>query len=141
MTATPKASFLRFLPAIGRWVLGLPLIVFGALGLFHPMAPPPDLAPQAKAFSMALAQTGYMMPMIGVVLLVGGFLLVINRFVPLALLLLAPFFVNSVLFHVVLEHTGIAPAAVFSALLLSLAWAYRGVFAGVLQAKNVPGPR
>lgn len=141
MTTAAKPSFVRFLPAIGRWLLGLPLVVFGALGLFHPMSPPPDLAPQAKAFSLALAQTGYMMPMIGGVLLVSGLLLVANRFVPLALLLLAPFFVNSLLFHLVLEHTGIAPAAVFSALLVSLAWAYRGVFAGVLRAKNLPGPR
>lgn len=141
MSDTSKPTFLRFLPTIGRWLLGLPLIVFGALDLFHPMSPPADLAPQAKAFSLALAQTGYMMPMIGIVLLVGGFLLVINRYVPLALLLLAPFFVNSLLFHLVIEHTGIPPALVFSALLVSLAWAYRGVFANVLQAKNVPGPR
>lgn len=141
MSNEPKPSIFRFLPAIGRWLLGLPLIVFGALDLFHPMAPPADLAPQAKAFSLALAQTGYMMPMIGVVLLVGGILLVSNRFVPLALLLLAPFFVNSLLFHLVLEHTGIPPALVFSSLLLSLAWSYRGVFAAVLQPRNVPGPR
>ncbi len=139
MSAAQGKSVVRFLPAIGRWVLGLPLCLFGALGLFHPMAAPPDLAPEAKAFSLALAQTGYMMPMIGVVLLVGGLLLVVNRFVPLALLILAPFFVNSVLFHAFLERSGIAPALVFSALLVSLAWAYRGVFSGVLRAKNVPG--
>ncbi|HNY31226.1 MAG TPA: DoxX family protein [Fibrobacteria bacterium] len=139
MNESIKPSVLRFLPAIGRWFLGLPMVVFGALDLFHPMAPPPDLAPAARAFSEALARTGYMMPMIGVVLLSGGLLLLANRFVPLALLLLAPFFVNSLLFHAVLERSGLVPSVIFASLLLSLAWAYRGVFAHVLRARNATG--
>lgn len=141
MNPSPKSSIARFAPGIGRWLMGLPMTVFGAIDLFHPMGPPPELAPGAKAFSLALAQTGYMMPMIGLVLLVSGILLLVNRFVPLALLLLAPFFVNSFLFHAFLERSGLVPSAIFSILLLSLAWAYRGVFASVLQPKNQPGPR
>jgi len=97
------------------------------------------MAEGAKAFSTALAQTGYMMPMIGLVLSVSGALLVINRFVPLALLLLAPFFVNSLLFHGFLEHSGLVPAGIFTALELALAWAYRGTFCAVLRARNAPG--
>lgn len=128
-----------FLPAIGRWLLGLPLILFGLMNLFHPMASPPDLAPGAKAFSEALAATGYMMPMIGILFLVAGPLLVLDRFVPLALLLLAPFFLNSLLFHLFLERSGLPVAVVFAALLLALAWSYRGVFANVLKARNSPG--
>lgn len=139
MTATPSRSFTRFLPAIGRVLLGLPMLVFGLLDAFHPMPSPPNMAEGAKAFSLALAQTGYMMPMIGIVLAVSGALLVINRFVPLALLLLAPFFVNSLLFHLFLEHSGLVPAGIFTALELAVAWAYRGTFCGVLRAKNAPG--
>ena len=139
MTSTTSKSFTRFLPAIGRVLLGLPMLASGVLDLFHPMTPPPNMAEGAKAFSLALAQTGYMMPMIGIVLLVSGVLLLVNRFVPLALLLLAPFFVNSFLFHAVLERSGLVPAGIFTALLLALAWAYRGTFCSVLRAKNAPG--
>jgi len=137
--APPSRSFTRFLPAVGRVLLGLPLLVFGLMDAFHPMTPPPNMAEGAKAFSMALAQTGYMMPMIGAVLAVSGALLLLNRFVPLALLLLAPFFVNSLLFHGFLEHGGLVPAGIFAALELAVAWAYRGTFCAVLRAKNVPG--
>jgi len=134
-TKTPR----RIVPIVLRILLGLPLIAFGLMDLFAPMQTPAGLAEGAKAFSGALAATGYMMPMIGIVLLVGGSLLLANLFVPLALLLLAPFWVNSLLFHVFLEHSGLVPALVFSALELALAWQYRGTFAAVLKAGNQPG--
>ncbi len=140
MSSSSKPSLLRFLPAVGRWLLGLPLILSGFMILFHPMQAPPDMAVGAKAFSDALQHSGYMMPMIAIVLSLSGLLLVINRFVPLALLLLAPFFVNSVLFHSFLEPTGLPMAGVFALLVVALAWAYRGVFAAVLKAKNSTGP-
>lgn len=135
----PK-SFARHLPSIGRWVLGLPAILFGLMDLFHPMPSPPDMPVVAKQFADALAASGYMMPMIGIVLAGSGALLVSNRFVPLALLLLAPFWVNSLLFHAFLAPAGLPMVAIFVALELALAWAYRGVFASVLRAKNAPGP-
>jgi len=137
--ASPSRSFTRFLPAIGRVLLGLPMLVFGLMDAFHPMTPPPNMPEGAKAFSLALAQTGYMMPMIGTVLAVSGALLLVNRFVPLALLFLAPFFVNSLLFHGFLERSGLLPAGIFAALELAMAWAYRGTFCAVLRAKNAPG--
>jgi hypothetical protein len=138
-TASPSRSYTRFLPAVGRILLGLPMLVFGLMDAFHPMTPPPNMAEGAKAFSMALAQTGYMMPMIGAVLAVSGALLLANRFVPLALLFLAPFFVNSLLFHGFLERSGLVPAGIFTALELAMAWAYRGTFCAVLRARNAPG--
>lgn len=139
MATTPSRSFARVLPAVGRVSLGLPLLAFGLMDVFHPMTPPPNMAEGAKAFSLALAQSGYMMPMIGIVLAVSGALLLANRFVPLALLLLAPFFVNSLLFHAFLERGGLVPAGVFAALELAMAWTYRGTFRGVLRARNPPG--
>ncbi|MCB9495317.1 MAG: DoxX family protein [Fibrobacteria bacterium] len=133
-----STSFLRFLPAVGRWLLGLPMVAFGSLGLFHPMSPPPELAPAARAFSEALTATGYMMPMIALVQISTGLLLISNRFVPLALLLLAPFFLNSLLYHAFLEPVGLPVTLVFVALELSLAWVHRSTFAHVLHAVNPP---
>lgn len=129
-------SITRFLPAIGRVLLGLPMVVFGLNGFFNFIPPPPTpLAPGAEAFSLALIASGYMMPLIGATQLISGLLLLANRFVPLALLLLAPFFVNSLAFHLVLEPTGLVPALVFSALELSLAWVYRRAYAPLFRAR------
>jgi hypothetical protein len=135
----PSRSWTRFLPAVGRVLLGLPLLAFGLLGLFHPVPTPPTLAEGARAFSEALKATGYMMPLIALTQTVAGLLLLVNRFVPLALALLAPFWVNSLAFHICLERSGLIPAVVFVALELALAWSYRRSFAPMLRARNVPG--
>lgn len=126
----------RYLPAVGRILLGLPMIVFGLNSFLNFIAPPPGgIAPAAEAFSVALMNTGYMIPLIGITQLVTGLMLVSNRFVPLALVLLAPFFVNSVLFHACLEHTGLPMSLVFTALELALAWHYRRAYAGLFRAR------
>jgi hypothetical protein len=137
----PSHPLIRRLPTVGRVLLGLPMAGFGLLGLIHPLPAPPTLAPGALAFLDALKATGYMLPMIALTQLAAGLLLLANRWVPLALALLAPFFVNSVLFHACLERTGLVPALAFLALELGLAWAYRGAFRGMLRARNGAGDR
>ena len=137
MTHTPAKSFTRHLPTVGRILLGAPMVVFGLNAFLNFIPPPPNgIAPAAEAFSVALLATGYMMPLIGVTQLLCGLLLVANRFVPLALVLLAPFLVNSVLFHVYLEHTGLPMALVFTALELALAWHCRAAYAPLFRARR-----
>jgi hypothetical protein len=138
--ASPRKSFTRFLPPIARYLMGLPLIVFGLNGFLNFIKPPPDMVMPEKAmkFSAALMESGYMMQLIGATLLVSGVLLVINRFVPLALVLLAPFLLNSLLFHTILEHSGLPMALVFVALELYLAWAYRAAYRPLFVARQGP---
>ncbi len=145
MTSSPPASpdaairpkKIRLLPAIIRYVMGLPLVVFGLNGFFNFIPQPKTpLAPAAMAFAEALMKTGYMMPLIAVTLLVVGSLLVLNRFVPLALALFAPFIVNSILFHFMIEPTGRPMSAVFLLLELYLAWSYRASFASMLRSRT-----
>jgi|SRR5665213_1833254 len=134
-----KPSPPRRLPAIARFVMGLPLIVFGLNGFFNFIPQPKTpLAPEAMAFIGALMNSGYMMQLIGATLLIVGVLLVCNRFVPLALVLFAPFIVNSMAFHLNLEHTGLPMAAIFLALELYLAWVYRAAYRTLLAARFVP---
>lgn len=125
--------------AVVRYLLGLPLLVFGLNGFLN-FIPPPEggLAPRAEAFATALVASGYMMPLIGATLLTVGLLLVLNRFVPLALVLFAPFIVNSLAFHVFLEPTGLVPAGVFLALHLYLAWTYRAAWRPLFTARTEP---
>ena len=91
------------------------------------------------AFSDALIKTGYMLQLIFITHLIVGVLLLVNRFVPLALVLFAPFIVNAMGFHIFLEHMGLPIAAVFLLLEFYLAWQYRKYFVPVLTIKASPG--
>ena len=132
-------SFTRHLPAIVRILMGVPLLGFGLNGFLNFIPPPATPLPAgAAAFASALANSGYMMQLIGATQLIVGVLLVSNRFVPLALVLFAPFMVNSVAFHVFLEPSGLPIAGVFLALELYLAWAYRHAYRSLLTARFMP---
>jgi len=135
-TAPQPKSFTRYIPTVVRILMGLPLVVFG-LNAFLNFIPPPStpLPEGAAAFAGALVNTGYMMQLIGLTHLTVGLLLLINRFVPLALALFAPFMVNSVAFHIFLEHSGLPMALVFLGLELYLAWVYRAAFRPMLTAR------
>jgi putative oxidoreductase len=136
---SPKQGFSRHLPTIARILLGLPLVVFG-LNLFLNFIPQPTkpMPEEVTAFVGALMKSNYMMQLIGTTQLVVGVLLLVNRFVPLALALLAPFLVNSVAFHIFLEPSGLPMALVFVAFELYLAWAYRNAFRPMLAARVTP---
>ena len=127
--------FTKFGPGLARFVFGLVVLVFGLNGFlnFMPLPPPP---PQAGAFMGALAATVYMFPLIKGIEVIVGVLLLSNRFVPLALALIAPNVVNIVLFHAVLAPAGLPVALLVLALELYLAWAYRGSYRAMLQART-----
>jgi len=99
---------------IARYLLGLIFLVFGADKFIHFMHAqlPPGVAGQ---FMTILMSTGYIL-FVGVFEVVGGLLLLVNRFVPLALCLLAPVIVNIVLTGILLTPMALGPG-IFVALL------------------------
>ena len=122
--------------AVARVLLGLPLVVFGLNGFLNFIPPPKTPLPEAAvAFLGALANSGYMIPLIGATHLVVGVLLLLNRYVPLALVLFAPFVVNALAFHASLERSGLPMVGVFLLLELYLAWHYRAAFRPLFVAK------
>ncbi len=115
---------------IARVLLGLLFLVFGLNGFLHfiPMAPPPGLAGQ---YMGALFLSHYVVAVF-LLQIVGGVLLLANRFVPLALVLLGPVLVNILLFHALMAPEGL-PVALFSTVLWAiLFYAVRSAFAGLL---------
>ena len=130
-------SIARFAPAVARILLGLQFCASGVMGLL-PIVPEPEpgsMPDGALAFMGAPSETGYMWPLISGIYLVAGVLLLANRFVPLAVLLLAPMLVNIVAFHLFLAPSGLPLVLVVLALELYLAWTRRSAFRGVLTAK------
>jgi hypothetical protein len=127
----------RHAPAASRVLLGFVFFVFGLNGFLH-FLPQPPVTEGAGAFMGALAATGYMFPLIKGVEVVGGAMLLSNRFVPLALAIIAPNVVNIVLFHAVLAPGGLPVALFVLALELFTAWSYRDAFAPMLRARTSP---
>lgn len=120
-----------------RWLFGAGFVLFGLDGFLRFLPHPPAPA-AAMNFATALFATGYMFPLIKGVEVVAGALLLSNRYVPLALALLAPNIVNIVLFHVFLAPGGTPIAIVFLVAELFLAWSYREAYAPMLRARVRP---
>jgi uncharacterized membrane protein YphA (DoxX/SURF4 family) len=118
---------------IARVLTGLVWVIFGLNGFLH-FLPLPPMGPRAGAFMGALAATGYMFPLIKGVEVVAGALLLCNRYVPLALTLLAPGLVNILAFHLFLEPSGLPLPVILLALEIYLARKYRYAFRPMLQA-------
>src|SRR6187455_3043372 len=96
----PKSkSFTRFIPHVARVLMGLLFCLTGSNGFLNFLPAPPTM----PDFAVALMKTGYMFPLIAGTQLLCGMLLLINRFVPLALVLLAPVVVNIFAFHLFLD--------------------------------------
>jgi uncharacterized membrane protein YphA (DoxX/SURF4 family) len=129
-----------YAPATARVLLGLIFAVVGLNGFLNfipqPSTPMPD---GAVAFSVALFKSGYMMPLVSGTQLAVGVLLLSNRFVPLALAVIAPVIVNIIAFHLFLAPAMIGMALLVLALELYLAWAYRAAYRPLLAARATPG--
>jgi putative oxidoreductase len=122
---------------IVRYLLGGGFLLFGLNGFLHFLPQPP--APAAAAsFAGALFATGYMFPLIKGTEVLAGLLLVSNRWVPLALTLLAPLLVNILAFHLFLAPAGLAIPIVFLVAELYLAWSYRDAYAPMLRSRVEP---
>lgn len=83
--------------------MGLIILAAGInkLYLFIPVS---EQTPAGRQFIEFLYHTGSLMYVVALVEIIGGGLLVLNRLVPFALLILAPVTVNILLFHIFLEQ-------------------------------------
>lgn len=128
----------KLLPVAARVVLGLVFFVFGLNGFLH-FLPQPPMPAAVIPFMSGLASTGYFFPLLKATEVTAGVLLLANRYVPLALTLLAPIIVNISAFHVFLHPNPIMVGFLLVAEVY-LAWSYRDAFRGVLAARARPVP-
>lgn len=120
---------------IARYLLGIVFLVFGLNGFFHfiPQPPPTGLALQ---FFIAVSASHFMAAIFAIQIL-GAVLLLLNRYVPLALALLAAVIFNILVFHITMAPSGL-PLALFVTVLWFLAAVNaRPAFNAILQ-KQLP---
>lgn len=127
----------RHLPTAARILLGLIFFVFGLNGFLN-FIPTPPPAEKIVPFMTGIISTGYFFPLLKATEVTCGLLLLANRFVPLALVVLSPVIVQIAAFHFFFEHSGSVMAAFLVVAQAYLGWAYRGYFRGVLTAKAEP---
>lgn len=126
---------MKIVVLVARLLLGLICVVFGLNGFlnFLNMGPPPTgLAGQ---FLGALFLSHYYWA-IAALQIIGGALLLVNRFVPLALVLLGPIIVNILLYHAFLHPSGALLAIVVTVLWLIVFYAKRQYFSGVFAQRT-----
>jgi predicted cobalt transporter CbtA len=123
---------MKIAATIARYLLGLMFLVFGSNMFFNfiPMGPLP--AGLAGQFSAALFAAHYFY-VVGAIMVVSAILLLVNRYVPLGLVLLGPVLVNILLFHILMAPNGIGMGAFAALLWLLVAYRFRSAFRGLFQ--------
>src|SRR5580700_8287946 len=130
----PKENpVMRTASRIARYLAGVIFLVFGLNGFlnFIPMPPPGGIAGQ---FMGALYASHYLW-VIFAFQVVAAVLLLVNRYVPLAVAVLAPVIVNILVFHALMAPSGL-PLALFVAVLWAAIFVdVRPAFAWLFQSR------
>ena len=126
---------MKIVTLIARLLLGLIFVVFGLNGFLNFLNMGPMPSGLAGQFIGALAQSHYLW-VVAALQVAGGALLLVNRFVPLGLVLLGPVIVNIILYHVFLSPTGIALAIVVAILWLIVFYGHRQYFSGIFVQRT-----
>ena len=121
---------MKILVLIARILMGLIFVVFGLNGFLNFLSMGPMPTGLAGQFVGALVLSHYFW-VVAALQIAGGALLLANRLVPLALVLLGPVIVNIICYHVFLNHSGAAPAIVVTILWLIVFYAHRQSFTGI----------
>ena len=124
---------MKIASTIARYLLGFIFFVFGLNGFLHflPSPPPPGLAGQ---FVGAMFVSHYL-SVVFALELIPAILLLINRYVPLALTILGAIIANIVLFHAFLAPSGLPLALVVTILWFLTAASVRPAFHGLFQQR------
>lgn len=126
---------MKIVVLVARLLLGLTFAVFGLNGFLNFLDMGPAPTGLAGQFIGALFASKYFW-VVAALQLVGGVLLLVNRYVPLALVLLGPVIVNIICYHVFLNPSGSLPAVVVTILWLIVFYDKRQYFAGIFTQRS-----
>lgn len=115
---------------IARIILGL-LFTFAGVMAFVLSSPPPQPG-LAGTFNEVFVHSHWAL-FVGAAQLVIGVLLLVNRYVPIALIMLAAFLYNSFAFHITMAPGALFAPVIVLALWLLIALKYRSAFAPLVR--------
>lgn len=125
---------MRITATVARILLGLLFVVAGGSGFFLIAHPPPEPPGLAGVFQDVFFKSRWVLFVDGVEV-IAGILLLANRFVPVALLLLAGVIPNILVFHITMMPSAIIPGLIATVLWFIVALQYRSLFAPLFRAR------
>ena len=126
---------MKIVTLIARLLLGLIFLVLGLNGFLNFLSMGPMPSGLAGQFIGALVLSHYFW-VVAALQVAGGALLLVNRYVPLALVLLGPVIVNIILYHVFLNPSG-APLAIVVVILWGIVfYSHRQYFSGIFVQRT-----
>ncbi|WP_296384618.1 DoxX family membrane protein [Winogradskyella sp.] len=114
-----------------RILLGIFVIVFG-VNKFADFLPMPEMSAEAGAYFGALTSTKTMV-LVGIIEIVAGLALILNKFGALLALILMSISVNAFLFHAVLDPGGIGGSVVLLILNIAVLYGYKDKYKALLN--------
>jgi putative oxidoreductase len=127
---------MRTASVVARYLAGVIFLVMGLNGFlnFIPLPPPAGVAAQ---FVGALYVSHYLW-VIFAFQVIAGVLLLVNRYVPLAVAMLAPLIVNILTFHALMAPSGLPLAFFVAVLWAAIFFDVRPAFSGLFQSRVQP---
>jgi len=118
-----------------RISLGIVFGVFGFHGFVHFLPNPPYIPPFAMTFAVTMATTHFAWFVFGVQV-IAGMLVLFNRYVPFAIVMLGAVLANIFAFHITMWPQAIFPMPIIALVLWFLtAWPIRSQFAPIFAQK------
>jgi hypothetical protein len=119
---------------IARYLLGLVFLIFGLNGFFHFIDQGPLPIGMAGQYISVLSASHYLVPVFALQVFC-AVLLLLNRYVPFGLTLLAPIIFNILLVHTLLLPSGLPLAIIVVILWFLVAVSVRSAFSGLFQSQ------
>lgn len=125
---------MKIVSTIARYVLGLTFVVMGLNGFLHFMPSPTFPPGYLMDFFTAISGSGFYVLIFGVQF-VCGILLLIDQYVPFAIVVLGAVLVNILAFHATMNPQGFPMALLALIFWFLTAWPIRAQFACIFARK------
>jgi putative oxidoreductase len=124
---------MKIVVLIARILLGLIFVVFGLNPFlkYIPMQMPPGTAGQF----LTILFVSHFVYVVGAAQVIGGALLLVNRYVPLALTILGPVIVSILAYHLLMDPKGLPLAIIVTVLWFIVFFRHKQNFSGIFAAR------
>ncbi len=126
---------MKVVTVVARIVFGLGFTVAGIFGFIFATATPPPMPGLAGDFMRVFFES-HLNLFVAAIQLATGVLLLVNRYVPLALVASAAVLYNILAFHLTMMPSGIVPGLVLTACWVIVALAHRDALTPLLEARS-----